>query len=61
MIDLYGPFEDENERLERAYETDNEGLSPLEFFEKYASEEYKQWTEEEIARMESLRQQGIRC
>ena len=59
MIGYPESFLTEQENLDRNYLNDSEGLDPEEYFSKYASEEYKRWTYEEIARIDELEKQGI--
>ena len=50
---------EEQEELDSNYIEDPEGLDPMEYFDKYASEDYKKWTAEEIARIDELEKRGI--
>ena len=59
MIGYPETFMIEQENLDKKYLKDSEGLDPMEYFDKYASEEYKMWTYKEIARIEDLERQGI--
>ena len=51
-IDTRGEFGEEIDRLTEAFFRDNEGLSVDEYYEKYASKEYKKFVAECIARIE---------
>ena len=59
MLDAIGSYGEELKSLEAAYEQDNEGLSYKEYFNKYASEDYKRFTEETIRQVDDAWKHGI--